>query len=133
MPLLGVLLAQAGVTAGSGVNELGLFLESNGDLVAQTGDMTSAFESTGYAEGVIANPGSISSYNITEGTNYYLAFLSSFTGTNPKPAGIATLLQAGTLNGHYIARYETSQAIMPSSITPSSMNLLTFTMCMWAR
>lgn len=129
---LGVLLAQAGVTAGSGVNELALFSES-GTLLARTGDMTTVFESTGFAEGAIANPGSITSYAITEGTNYYLAFLSSFTGTLPKPAGIATLLPAGALNGHYFARYLNSQATMPASITPSSMSSLTTTCCMYAR
>ena len=42
---LGALIETAGVTTGTGVNELALYSEA-GTLLAVTGDMTTAFEST---------------------------------------------------------------------------------------
>ena len=88
--------------------------------------MTTAMESTGFAEGTIANPGGITSYSITEGTNYYFAIVSSFTGTVPKAQGFSTGLSvagsAGAMNGHYLSRYLSTQATMPSTITPSCMS-----------
>jgi len=130
--ILGCLIMQAGVTAGPGVNELALFTEA-GTLVAQTGDMTTQFGTLGYAEGAIANPGSITSFSIIAGANYYLAFLSSFTGTVPKPVSNSSQNQTYALNGHYVSRFETGQATMPSSITPSSMTGQTGCVLLYAR
>jgi len=128
---LGIMVTQAGVTPGAGVNVLAMYSES-GELLAQTGDMTSAFESTGFAEGAIGNPGGITSYALTEGTNYYLAWLSSFTGTIPKFGGVNTGSTGQALNGHYVMRNLTSQTSLPALITPSSMNSYTFCTCMYA-
>lgn len=129
---LGALIGTAGVTAGVGANELGLYTEA-GTLVAQTGDMTTAFSTLGFAEGAIANPGSITSFSLIAGANYYLASLVSFSGTQPHFAGVAALTQTYALNGHYMSRFLGSQATMPGTITPSSMSAQPTTILFYAR
>ena len=129
---LGALVLTAGATPGSGVNELALYSEA-GTLVAQTGDMTTAFETLGFAEGAIANPGSITSFTVIAGANYYLASAVSFTGTQPHFAGVAAANQTYALNGHYMSRFLGSQATMPGTITPSSMSAQPTTILFYAR
>jgi hypothetical protein len=129
---LGALVTTAGVTAGAGVNELALFTEA-GTLVAQTGDMTTAFGTLGYAEGPIANPGAITSFTLIAGANYYLAILPSFTGTQPHFEAVSSTPQTYALNGHYISRFLNSQATMPGTITPSSMSAQTSCVMAYAR
>jgi hypothetical protein len=123
---LGIWVTTAGVTPGAGVNRLALFSET-GTLLEQTGDMTTAFESTGWAEGTI------SSYNIVAGTNYYLAVLASFTGTIPDAAELAATTAVPGLNGHYLAVGLNGQATMPSSITPSTMTTQSRVYALYAR
>jgi hypothetical protein len=121
------------VTAGTGVDALALFSES-GTLLAVTGDMTTAFGTAGFAEGTIANPGSITSYNIVEGTNYYLAFLMDFTGTVVKTSAVTNGQSSNAaLNGHYFVRLLASQASMPPSVTPSTMSATSTNPCLYAR
>lgn len=112
---LGVWVTAAGVT-GSGVNALMLFNES-GTLIDQTGDMTTAFSSTGMAEGALGG-----SHTVTVGTNYYLGFLTHFSGTSPHFAATGTTQTANfpVINGHYLAIFKSGQASVPSSFTPSS-------------
>ena len=112
---LGTWLFTAGATTGSGVNVLGLYSEA-GSLLEQTGDMTTAFESTGFAEG------SITPYSLVAGTNYYLAITANFTGTTAHCAGRSTTLPPSNLNGHYLTGYLASQATLPGTITPSSLS-----------
>src|SRR6185312_2804169 len=80
---LGIQITAAGVT-GSGVNALALFTEA-GVLIDQTGDMTTAMSSIGFAEGTMA-----SAHTVTAGTNYYLCALTHFSGTVPKAAATGT-------------------------------------------
>jgi hypothetical protein len=110
---LGVWLTTAGVTAGAGVNRLALY-SATGTLLQQTGDMTTAFGSTGIAEG------SITAQAVTAGTDYWLALLTSFTGTVPQVAqdGVAASMPA--INGLYVVGTLATQATVPGSFTPSS-------------
>jgi len=110
---LGVWLTTAGVTAGAGVNRLALY-SATGTLLQQTGDLTTAFQSTGITEGAIT------SQAVTAGTDYWLALLTSFTGTVPQVAqdGLAGSLPA--INGLYTVGTLATQATVPASFTPSS-------------
>lgn len=112
---LGIWVTAAGAT-GSGVNALMLFTEV-GVLIDQTGDMTAAFSSTGMAEGAMGG-----SHTVTAGTNYYLAFLTHFSGTSPHFAATGTTQTANfpVANGHYTAIFKGSQGSVPLSFTPSS-------------
>lgn len=112
---LGAWVTAAGVT-GSGANALMLFTEA-GVLIDQTGDMTAAFSSTGMAEGAMGG-----SHTVTAGTNYFLGFLTHFSGTSPHFAATGTTQTANfpVVNGHYTAIFKGSQLSVPSSFTPSS-------------
>jgi hypothetical protein len=123
---LGALLSAAGVTPGAGVNRLALFTEA-GVQAAVTGDMTTAFESTGFAEGTITP------YTLTEGANYYLMILTSFTGTVPSVAGPSLSVTMPALNGHYLNGSLASQATVPASITPSGFIGYGAGLCMYGR
>lgn len=131
---LGILLTRAAVTAGGDANQLALFSEA-GSLLAQTGDMTTEFEASApsWAEGVIANPGGITSYTLTEGSNYYLAVSTNFTGTTPEFGSIGFFLAVPALNGHYMSGYLSGQTTMPASVTPSSLSKDSTCLCIYAR
>lgn len=105
----------AGAT-GSGVNALALFTEA-GVLIDQTGDMTTAWSSTGMVEGAMGG-----SHTVTAGTNYYLGFLTHFSGTSPHLAATGTTGTANfpVTNGHYTAIFKSGQASIPASFTPSA-------------
>lgn len=105
----------AGVT-GSGVNALMLYSEA-GVLIDQTGDMTATWSSTGMVEGAMG-----ASHTVTVGTNYYLGFLTHFSGTSPHFAATGTTQTANfpVTNGHYLAIYKSGQASVPSTIVPAS-------------
>lgn len=115
---LGIQVTTGGVT-GSGVNSLQLYTEA-GVLIDQTGDMTTAFGSIGFAEGAMGG-----AQQLTAGTNYYLAVLTHFSGTLPKFAatGTASTANIPVLNSHYAAVFKTLQTSAPSSFTPSSYSL----------
>jgi hypothetical protein len=113
---LGVWINTGGVTPGAGVNRLAIY-SAAGALLQQTGDMTSAFESIQFAEGAIT------SQAVVAGTDYYLAVLSSFTGTQPVFGRASTNFAIPVLNGIYTDGSIASQATVPASIAPlSSMN-----------
>lgn len=120
---LGCLVATAGVTAGTGVNEMAIF-SASGVQLGITGDMTTAFESTGKVEGALT-----SSVNVTAGTNYYLAVLCDFTGTSPVLFGNSSAL--GTFGTLTLTGTASSQTSMPSTLPglSESSNLP----IMWAR
>ena len=110
---LGVLLAIAGVTPGAGINGLAIF-SASGSLMSNTGDMTSAFESTGVAEGTLQ-----SSQSLTEGTTYLLLMVSSFSGTVPlfygnTPGNFPLALNGVAFTG-FIASYTSFAGFTPGS------------------
>ena len=112
---LGIWVTAAGAT-GSGTNALMLFSEA-GVLIDQTGDMTAAFSSAGMAEGAMGG-----AHTVTAGTNYFLGFLTHFSGTSPHFAATGTTQTANfpVVNGHYTAIFKGGQLSVPSSFTPSS-------------
>jgi hypothetical protein len=111
---LGIILDGAGTTPdGAGINGLGLFTES-GTLMSHTGDMTTAFEGTGVAEGTLAV-----SQNIVAGTNYYLAIVTAFSGS--QPAVFCNAPSANyplAVNSHDITFFESSYTAW-ANVTPS--------------
>lgn len=124
---LGAWILTPAVTTGTGVNKIGLYSEaSTAALLTSTGDMTTAFQSAGWAEGACT------AQAVTAGTNYYLAFISNFTGTRPGLAQVGNQ-NVPALNGHYLNLFATGQADLPATFTPSSASLLFGTVCMYAR
>lgn len=118
----------AGVT-GSGVNALALY-DENGNLIDQTGDMTTAWSSAGMVEGALGG-----SHTVTAGTNYYLGFLTHFSGTSPHLAATGTAQTANfpLANGHRTAIFKSGQASIPSSFVPSSFTPNSGYFIMYAR
>lgn len=126
--VLGIQVTTAGVT-GSGVNALALYTEA-GVLIDQTGDMTTAMGSVGFAEGTMG-----ASHTLTVGQNYYLCVLTHYSGTVPKFAATGTASSANIplINGHYPAVFKTATATFPSSFTPSTYSLNSGHYIMYAR
>ena len=122
---LGAWIVVAGVTTGAGVNRLALYSEA-GTLLAQTGDMTTPFASTGWAEGTIPATA------LVAGTNYYLGVVPNYTGT-PVAVGYTGIDNIPVLNGHYLNLFENGQATVPASFTPSGLSLLFSTLILYAR
>lgn len=112
---LEIWVTAAGAT-GSGVNALVLFTEA-GVQIDQTGDMTAAFSSTGMASGAMST-----AHTVTVGTNYYIGFLTHFSGTSPHFAATGTTGTANfpVMNGHRLAIFKSGQAAVPSSFDPST-------------
>lgn len=110
---LGTWIVTAGSGAGAGINGMALYSES-GTLLAQTGDMTAAFQTTGYIEGTLA-----SSYDITADTNYYIFFLNNFS-TAPVLATNGSTGTFPTIRGHIASPVLFSQTSFPASFTPGS-------------
>lgn len=123
---LGCWVASAGVTPGAGTNTMALYSEA-GVLIAQTGDMTAAFEATGFQEGTITSTA------LAAGTNYYLAVLTDFTGTTPYLYSYNASVIPPALNGHYPSLFIGSQTSMPASFTPSTAGANGQTYVMYAR
>jgi hypothetical protein len=111
---LGIWPDTAGATPGAGINGLALYSEA-GTLLGQTGDMTAAFETTGYAEGTITGGAPV-----TWGTNYYLGVLCNL-GTPPLFIAGPGLASYPAIRGHYPSVVAFGQAAFPSTVTPSSM------------
>jgi hypothetical protein len=122
--VLAVMVEQAGVTAGSGINGMALF-SAAGTLLESTGDMTSAMESTGWAEGTLGG-----SYSLVQGTNYYVAVVSDFTGTAPHFSGQGGTGPVTLVNGNYCAGYKTGvtswASFTPSGITNQAIAFLAY-------
>jgi len=135
---LGLWLTSAGTgaTPDGDATGIALYAEAGSVPVATTtGVMDSALTGTpGFADAPIYGPGSITSYVVTQGTNYYLAFLSNLSGTQPGIAAAGTT--SGTaippLNSHYPAISITGQTAFPA-MTPAAANLSPVTCLMYAR
>lgn len=117
-----------GVTA-SGVNALMLFTES-GTLIDQTGDMSAAWASAGMVEGALGG-----SHVVTAGVNYYLGFLTHFSGTSPHFAATGTAQTANfpLTNGRRTALFKSGQASVPTSFDPSTYTLNSGYFVLYAR
>ena len=125
---LGIAMFRAGVTPGAGVNQLALYSEA-GVLLTNTGDMTSAFETgpPSWAEG------SCTSHSIVQGTDYYMAVLTSFTGTAPGFIASDASANVAALNGHFLGQVFTGQSTLPGSVTPAIAHSHVFSYAMYAR
>ena len=114
---LGLILTRAGITSAN-TNAMAIFSESGATQLGITSSMATALAAgTGPCEGTLTSP-----VPLTAGTNYFIAILTSFTGTTPLSAGLS-LPTAGdvVLNGHYLGNLSsTGHATMPASFTPSS-------------
>lgn len=106
---LSVIVGTAGVTS-SGTNQLGLF-SASGTLLTVTGDMTTAFSSTGWAEGTLG-----ASQTPSVDTNYYIGTLTHFSGTVPAFEVFNLVNAPPAINGVY-----------PTQTLTSVANLATFT------
>jgi hypothetical protein len=129
---LGLPVDQAGVTPGAGINGCALYSANATDavLLAQTADMTSAFESVvpgECAEGLLTEP-----FNQVAGTPYYFAVSANFTGTALRVfvQGAATI---GPYNGFYLYPFLGSQSVFPASFDPSAAAQLGVMLCGYAR
>lgn len=111
---LGTWIVTVGSGAGAGVNGMALYSEA-GTRLAVTGDMTAAFQSTGYVEGTLT-----SSQDIAAETNYYLVFLNNFS-TAPTIATNGSPGSYPAIRGHYPSVVAFGQATFPTSFTPGSM------------
>lgn len=117
---LGVNMAVAGVTAGAGANRLAIYSLANASsssatLLQQTGDMSSQFAATGWAEGPIT------SVTPQCGTDYIMAILTSFTGTTPQilQRSLGGLAQQFPGVSAYICGSVTGQTSIPSTLSLS--------------
>lgn len=112
---LALWVTAAGVT-GSGVNAL-VICDEAGNLIDQTGDMTTAWSSTGMPEGTLGG-----SHIVTAGTNYYLGFLTHFSGTSPHCGATGTAQTANfpLANGHRTAIFKSGVTSVPLSFDPAS-------------
>jgi hypothetical protein len=118
LTVMGTYLHTAGVTAGAGVNRLGIY-SAAGVLLSQTVDMTAAFTAGNLAEGALITP-----VPVNAGTNYYLAILPNFTGTPIQTIGFAgQAINNGQplFGGVYPNLFAAGQAVMPASFTPSGL------------
>ena len=111
---LGCWITGAGVTPGAGVNLMAIFSAAGAQLQV-TGDLTTALESTGIAEGTIT------SQAVVAGTDYWIGLLTSYSGTAPHFAGASAAAAIPAINSVYSAGSITTQATMPASFTPSSL------------
>lgn len=122
---LGANVHTAGVTAGTGVNLMAIFAgAAGGAQLGVTGDMTTAFESTGKAEGSLG-----SAVPVVAGKNYYLAVLANFTGTALQLDGASTAFNTfGTL---VLTGQSTSHATMPTTVP--TLTGESYSAVMWGR
>jgi hypothetical protein len=111
---LGLWVVTAGAAPGSGVNGLALY-STTGTKLAQTGDMTSAFETAGYVEGTLTT-----SYTLTAGTSYYIVYLNNLS-TAPVLATDGSPGLFPVVRGYYPSVVAYGQTSFPTSFTPSSM------------
>ena len=113
---LGGFMCHVGVTAGPGINGFGLF-SLTGTLLANTGDMTTAFSSVSVG---IEAAASITSTPVTAGTYYYLGWVQNFTGTGMSLYGIQNA-SGITLNGYNSQLIQLSGYTSWASVTIGSL------------
>ena len=123
--VLGCNTGNAATTPGAGVNEMGIFslaspAASSATLAAKTGDMTSAFETSGggWTEGTLASP-----YALQEDEDYILGVLTSFTGTQPSLTRYNLGANINPFQGLYLCGYIGSQATMPTTLSLSGSSV----------
>jgi hypothetical protein len=113
---LSVYVGTAGTTL-SGTNSLGLY-SSTGTLLTTTGDMTTAFGTTGWQEGALG-----ASQTPTADTIYYVGVLTHAAGTLPAIQAFNLVNTFGVVNGVYGAITFAGQT-NHASFTPSSGTLV---------
>jgi len=123
--IMGTWLTQAGIGPGAGVNQMALYSEA-GALLTTSADCTTGFESTGVTE-VSCTP-----YTVTAGTNYYMAIVCNFASQAPK-IPINGVNDVPSINGHYPLLFQSGNASIPSSFTPSALSQGFDSWIMWAR
>jgi hypothetical protein len=108
--------------------ELAIFSEA-GTLLQGTADLSASIVT---ATAYTSLEGSITTVNLVQGTNYYLALL--FTGTTmPALADSTNSAAFGALNGHYPSLLINSQTSMPGSFTPGTATGNSRIRMIWAR
>lgn len=112
---LEIWVTAAGVT-GSGTNALYLYDEL-GNQIDMTGDLTATFSSTGMLGGAMG-----SSHMVTVGINFYVGFLTHFSGSSPHFAATGTTQTANfpVMNGHRLAIFKSGVANAPTNFDPST-------------
>jgi hypothetical protein len=113
---LGIWVGGAGVTPGAGVNGLGIF-DQNGNLLSNTGDMTTAFSTTGYAEAALA-----AGVPVTAGVNYFLGVQHNFTGTSPAFPAADCPVALPIIRTLYVELFQNGTTSW-ASFTPGSISL----------
>jgi len=105
----------AGVT-GSGTNALYLYDEL-GNQIDLTGDLTAVFSTTGMVGGAMGG-----SHTVNAGSNYYIGFLTHFSGTQPHFAATGTTQTANfpVMNGRRMAIFKSGVATAPASFDPTT-------------
>jgi hypothetical protein len=129
---LGVWVLTAGATPGAGFNGLAIYSANNTgaacNLLGQTASMSAQFGAAGFAEANLTAP-----VNVTAGTAYYLAMLSSFT-TEPFFMGFTTPPNGPPLmNGYLDSGLLTAQNVFPASFLISALTTDSGTMFETAR
>jgi hypothetical protein len=114
---LGTYLQTAGVTAGPGVNQFGIYTAA-GALLGQTADMTAAMGVAGLCEGILTVP-----VPVNAGINYYLAMLANFTGTAPGSLGYSgqAITHGPTFQGLDPNLFQAATAALPVSFNPLAL------------
>lgn len=116
---LGCWIGVAGVTAGAGINGLAIYSSDSATLAtlqAQTGDMTAAFGSVGYAEGTLT-----ASFGVLANTNYWLVALHNFTGTVPTWPGQTAATTIPDIHGQRLRGFLAAQASFPGTFNPQAL------------
>lgn len=122
----------ASTPIGGDVNGLAIYScasDGAGALLGQTADMSTAFESAGFAEGSLT-----ASVSVTAGKPYYLALLTAYSVTEPTIMGFTTAgQQQPEIGGLYASAYILSQAAWPASFTLADLTADTGTCFQTAR
>lgn len=113
---LGLWVTSTATGPSTGTNGMALYTEA-GVLMAATGDMSTAFTATGYAEGTLT-----ASQSVSMTSNYYIAALTHMTG-NPSVAATSAVANIPVIQAHYASIFLTAQTGFPASFTPSGASL----------
>lgn len=120
---MSAILDGAGVTPGVGVNRMALYKyvsATSATLVDQTGDLTAALQGAPIVEltGALTN-----GVQTPAPGPYYLAIVTSFTGTSPKIRGYNSGFNIPAINTRPPALFISGQATLPASFNPSTASL----------
>lgn len=124
---MGTWVQTAGVTAGTGVNEMAVY-SAAGTLLQATGDASAAFGSTGIREAALS-----ASLALIAGTSYYLALTANFTGTALVIYCQASSVAIPSINSNFVSLSDSGHATMPASFTPSGVSLNKSALFLYAR